>query len=325
MSETSAPAAEPAAPQTFPAPQASPAPKPVSIDQLVRERVERAASPAPPDETRAGETRDETPQSSAGEPTPADGDAPPQPAASDTDLQGQPEPPASEPAAIEPPHSWDAEHKALFADLPRNVQEYLAAREGDRDRAVSTAKREAADARSRAEAELAGFGQLSSQMKALLPHAAQTFRSRWGDNPDWSAVVDQYGAEEAFRLKAQYEVERDELKALAQRTAEADHVRHRQFVAGEMEKLKTVSPAMAGEGGGKLRAEVGAYAVKQGWATADDLRFVSAHQLEMARKAMLYVSATGEAARYLALGAPGAAPSAEAIAATDDCSKAGMK
>jgi hypothetical protein len=33
------------------------------------------------------------------------------------------------------------------------------------------------------------------------------------------------------------------------------------------------------------------------------------------------VSATGEAARYLALGAPGAAPTPEAITATNDCSK----
>lgn len=40
--------------------------------------------------------------------------------------------------------------------------------------------------------------------------------------------------------------------------------------------------------------------------------------------AIANVSATGEAARYLALGAPGVAPSAATIAATDDCSKASM-
>lgn len=45
----------------------------------------------------------------------------------------------------------------------------------------------------------------------------------------------------------------------------------------------------------------------------------SAAQGPQAAVAISNVSATGEAARYLALGAPGQAPAAETIAATNDC------
>jgi|SRR5579883_1008258 len=37
---------------------------------------------------------------------------------------------------IEPPRSWDAQHKALWATLPRPIADYIRDRENDRDRAL---------------------------------------------------------------------------------------------------------------------------------------------------------------------------------------------
>jgi len=62
-----------------------------------------------------------------------------------------------------------------------------------------------------------------------------------------------------------------------------------------------------------------AYATLNGTASASATG--SAATGPQAAVAISNVSATGEAARYLALGAPGAAPTPEAISAANDCSK----
>jgi hypothetical protein len=60
---------------------------------------------------------------------------------------------------IEAPVSWDAEAKAKFAELPRDVQEYVAKREGERERFVQQKSQEAAKARQ--EVEQAAYQQLA--------------------------------------------------------------------------------------------------------------------------------------------------------------------
>ena len=51
------------------------------------------------------------------------------------------------PAAINPPRSWPKEEKQRFLALPYTMQAYLYQREGERDRAVRKAQKEAGDAR----------------------------------------------------------------------------------------------------------------------------------------------------------------------------------
>ena len=53
---------------------------------------------------------------------------------------------------IRAPQSWDADAKAKFEALPRDLQEVVLARESDRDKAVQRSAREAADARKLAQA-----------------------------------------------------------------------------------------------------------------------------------------------------------------------------
>lgn len=49
-----------------------------------------------------------------------------------------------QPAAIAPPDSWSAEHKAKFATLPPDVQAYIAQREGEAHKAITQKGAEAA-------------------------------------------------------------------------------------------------------------------------------------------------------------------------------------
>jgi hypothetical protein len=72
----------------------------------------------------------------------------------------EPEPPADllrppeapPPPDIEPPRSWNKDARERFAQLPREAQEYIAAREEERDRVVRQAQNEAARAKQEADA-----------------------------------------------------------------------------------------------------------------------------------------------------------------------------
>ena len=78
---------------------------------------------------------------------------------------------AAEQPPIEPPASWKAEEKALFAELPRAVQETLTRRESEREKFVQTKAQEAAQTRSAVEREAAqAFQQLQAQYTAQLQH-----------------------------------------------------------------------------------------------------------------------------------------------------------
>lgn len=191
--------------------------------------------------------------------------------------------------AIEPPRSWDADAQAKFKALPRELQEVVLERETDRDRAVSTAIQEANEARKATEADAAKIDRLANELTTFLPEALKTFESKWGEAPDWPKVVEQYGAEEAMKLKFQFDAERAQIGELARKEAEARTLAHASFVKTELAKLPTIDPDLGDPiKGPALRSEVARYALAQGYATEADLPNVSAAQLAMARKAMLW-------------------------------------
>jgi hypothetical protein len=69
-------------------------------------------------------------------------------------------------AALDAPRSWSKEAKLAFLHLPPQLQEFYAAREKERDRAVRNAQNEAADARkalAEARQELAALKQSKEQ------------------------------------------------------------------------------------------------------------------------------------------------------------------
>jgi hypothetical protein len=79
-----------------------------------------------------------------------------------------------EPSPIKPPVSWTAENAEKFAELPRDVQEYISERETEREKFVQSKAQEAKQARSQAERDaLTVIQNVQAQASARLQHFEQ--------------------------------------------------------------------------------------------------------------------------------------------------------
>jgi len=261
---------------------ATPASAPLSVSEAVSFL---AANPPPVIEEEA--PAEATPESEAA-PTAEDTDAPAEEPVSDGEPEEAVEPPEDAPqAVIDPPANWDADAKTKWSELPRELQEYLSGLETQRNTAVSTAQREAAEVRKAADADLAQVKTLSEELSQFLPQALKTFQSRWGDAPDWTKIAEEYGADEAFKLKVQYEQEQQQLGELIRKESQAKELAHREFRKEQFATLQKIAPEMADpKTGPDLQRDVMRWAVETGVATPADLPYVSAQQLAMAHKAM---------------------------------------
>lgn len=186
----------------------------------------------------------EEPNQSEAEATPAEDDASEPAEAGDGDEEAQ----ADEPEApeVDPPAWWTAEQKARFKELPSDLQAVVQEQERNRERIVSEAKERAAQAEKTAQKELEGVQKLTEHLATFLTDAVQTFQSRWGaEEPDWGQVAEQYGADEAFKLKAQYDREQKTLAQTAQAAQKAQMVAHEATLKQQWEALATVEPELA--------------------------------------------------------------------------------
>jgi len=108
---------------------------------------------------------------------------------------------------IEAPVSWDAEAKAKFAELPRDVQEIVQKREADRERFVQQKSQEAT--RARQEVEQAALQQLAAYEAQVSQQLEQFAQSIVPQRPDPALLA--YNAPEYAAQQQKYE------EALAQR------------------------------------------------------------------------------------------------------------
>lgn len=256
-----------------------------------------AAAAAAADDTSQSEGETSSPEEAAGAAeTPPDGEE-----------AGAEETGAVEP--LEPPKYWSTDAKAKFAALDPELQAVVLAQEGPREQATAKAKDEAAQVKAQAEKQLQDVQTFAEELKTFLPQAVQTFRSRWGDNPDWVAYAQQHGAEAMSVAKVAYEAERAELQRVAQATQQADVKAHHAYVAQEFETLKTVAPELADpEKGAERRTEVTKY-LQELKIPNDAIVRISAVEMSIARKAMLWDQAQSKAAKPNP--APKPAPSAQ--------------
>jgi hypothetical protein len=88
--------------------------------------------------------------------------------------------------AIDPPVSWDAEAKAVFATLPPEAQRIVADRESQRDKLVNTKAMEAAQHRKAAETVTHEYTQLHRQYAEQLATYAQALQPQ---RPDYSLIA----------------------------------------------------------------------------------------------------------------------------------------
>jgi hypothetical protein len=254
---------------------------PLSVDQaiaaLTPEPVEEQAQEAPVEAAEGEET-----EGAASAPEEAEGEAE-QPAEVE-ETEADPEPVV----AADPPKYWSQDAKEAFGQLPPELQAVVLAQEGPREEATAKAKSEAAAEKQAAQAEIAKVGQLADYLGEFLPQAVETFKSKWGDAPDWKAIAAEHGTETMTLLK----LEHDEGLALLQQTHQANEIAQRAkkeaYFAAEHAALAEIAPDLADPvEGPKRRAEVVTYLRQAGYDDGE-LEMMSARDMLMARKAKLW-------------------------------------
>ena len=251
----------------------------LSVDQAIaalmpepaeREAPEAVDTAAEPDEIE-GEAN--APEDTEGEAeAPADGD----------ETEAEPE----AVAPVEPPKYWSQDAKAKFAELPPELQAVVLAQEGPREEAAAKAKAEAAQQTQAAQAEVAKVQQLADHLGSFLPQAIETFKSKWGEAPDWMAYANEYGAEAMIVAKVQHEQELALLQQTAQATERATEAAREAAVKVEFQKLAEIAPELADPvEGPKRRSEVTSFLVSEGLAE-DDIRNITAVEMALANDAM---------------------------------------
>lgn len=201
---------------------------------------------------------------------------------------------AALPSRNPPPH-WNAAERELFGKLTPEVQDALLAQEGKRETVVQRVRQESQAARQAAEFERTALNQRVQALDVLLPQALSTFQGRWADI-DWTNVTDQLGAEGAFKLRAQFDAEREQLQRLGAIRQQAMSDAHRQFVAAEAEALRTVAPDLADATEGKVRREaLGKFLIEEGF-PSDRIALMNAKEASIAYDAMRWREAQKRAA-----------------------------
>lgn len=226
---------------------------------------------------------EQEPEDQAAEPSPADDDADPE---TETGVEEEQDADPDVPA-IDAPRSWDAEAKAKWAALPRDVQEVILARETDRDRATSKAVSESAQARKQAEQEAQRLLSLKGQIEQVLPQALQTFRSKW-DGINWAEEA-QKDPVRAFQAKQVMEAEREQLNQLQAVQSEAQKVEHQQHVRTVIAELPAIAPDLTDpkEGPERLKA-LSKFLMEEEGISQEALNWASARELRLGYDAMRY-------------------------------------
>lgn len=187
-------------------------------------------------------------------------------------------------APAEGPASLSEEDRAWFAAQPDEVRERVLAWEAARNEAAAAAKAEAAKSKAAAEAEAKALADARGEIDRLLGEAQRRLGESGWEGIDWA----RWAAEDpaaALQGRIRFEQEQGEARRLAVAGRAAHDQAFRAFVAGEETRLAELAPDLASDTG--KRGEIATYLAGQGY-PAEALRNVSARDVVMARKAMLW-------------------------------------
>lgn len=217
------------------------------------------------------------------------------------DGEGVDEPPEAAADPVDAPQWWEADKKAMFAQLPPELQATVKAMEDRREALTAKSRQEAAEARKQAETEVSGVKALAEQLSTFLPQAVETFKSKW-DAIDWDGWEDRVQNEEDPDIaardlmalnKARLAMSREqtELQKLQKAKSDADEIARSNFLREEGEKLLTLAPELAKPE--NLKA-LGGYLVEAGL-PPEEFANAGALHLSLAHKAMLWDQAQAAA------------------------------
>jgi hypothetical protein len=203
------------------------------------------------------------------------------------------------------PAYWSQDAKARFAELDPDLQAVVLSQEGPREEAAAHAKAEAEAVRQGAVEHASQALQLAEVLAQALPEAFERFHDRWRGAPDWSEIAEIHGVEAANQLHAQFTAEQASLARAHAAAQAADQVAHRAYVAREAQILRRSDPDLIDPvRGDQLRGEISHYLVGRG-VDAAQLTHISALEISLARKAMLWDRAQARARTSAAHPRPG--------------------
>jgi len=160
----------------------------------------------------------------------------------------------AEDAELEPPKFWDAKSKERFAELPRDLQQIVLAKENERNQATARALQESAERRKTAEAEAARFKSAADNLARISGEAENNFQNRWS-NLDWRKAIEQHGAEGALKPQLEMQAEQRGLQLLSAAKELTDRLSHARFVQEQEALIPEFAPDLVGHDEGKARRE----------------------------------------------------------------------
>ncbi len=200
-----------------------------------------AALDAPQDEPREDQD-DESGNLAADDAGDGDTDTPEGDEPSSPDEQDdEPEAPA-----IDPPASWDAEAKKVFASLPPEAQRIVADRESARERTINARMSEAATARKQAEAASSQVANLHRTYAEEMAQYAQAFEPQ---RPDYGLLAtDPQAYAQQAAMYEQAMAQRAEFSQRAQAAhRQAEAIQHQQERQAAQEFHQTLTEAWGDE------------------------------------------------------------------------------
>lgn len=252
----------------------------ISFEQAVESLIPQEQQPEPEAAPVEAAPEEDEETVSEADPNPAEDTSEAQDEPGDGEEAEEPAEAAAEP--VDAPQWWDAEAKTEFSKLTPEAQAIVFAQEAKREQVTAKAKQEAAEARQKAEHEIAQVGRFAEALTAEIPKWQAAFRSKWGDNPDWVAHAQAVGVEQMTLDKLEWEQERAQL-AEAKSAAEAAEAKAYQAFL-EAEEAKLAETPLADK---SARQEVAKYLI-EGGIPAEQLKHVTAQELTIAHKAMLW-------------------------------------
>ena len=146
---------------------------------------------------------------------------------------------------IDPPISWDKDAKELFAQLPRELQETVATREAQRDKAIQAATTEAANAKRTASVE--ANQALAETQRQYASHLEQIASHYAPQPPDPALAAQDPGR--YIALKAQFDHDIAQHNAVVQQAMTASREAEQREALVRQEEIAFNSQVLAGHFG----------------------------------------------------------------------------
>jgi len=204
-------------------------------------------------------------------------------------------PPEPLEAAIEPPQFWDAEGKERFAKLSPASQKEVVEYEKQRTAAVAKAMQKSTEAAKAAEAK-------HQQLREIVDRFGESEEPADARMKQWDEWFAREGVELArtnpaafVAEQARYQAEKREVDQVRAAKAEAERALYSEHIKEQNRLLPELAPELADPKEGKQRfADTLNYARELGY-DADQLRWITARDLSVAHKAMLWDRAQARA------------------------------